>query len=82
MPSSEKRSRFVTQWPSRAIIGKNLLGGWSSLLPRYLNECPKIYIILDLTPFSPGRLYDVPVQLGWLLAPLHEDELNPISMFL
>ena len=28
--------------------------------------------------FAPGRLYDVPVQLGWRERPLSEDELNPI----
>lgn len=27
--------------------------------------------------FAPGRLYDVPVQLGWRTRPLAEDELNP-----
>ncbi len=32
--------------------------------------------------FAPGRLYDVPVRLGWLNRPLAEDELNPIPMFL
>jgi len=32
--------------------------------------------------FAPGRLYDVPVQLGWLPQPLAEEELNPIPMFL
>jgi ribosomal protein S12 methylthiotransferase accessory factor len=32
--------------------------------------------------FAPGRLYDVPVQLGWLARPLSEDELNPIAMVL
>jgi ribosomal protein S12 methylthiotransferase accessory factor len=31
---------------------------------------------------APGRLYDVPVRLGWLSRPLAEDELNPIAMFL
>lgn len=30
---------------------------------------------------APGRLYDVPVQLGWLNQPRAEDELNPYSMF-
>ncbi|MCU0518728.1 MAG: TOMM precursor leader peptide-binding protein [Oscillatoria sp. Prado101] len=30
---------------------------------------------------APGRLYDVPVKLGWLPAPLSEDELNPIPVF-
>jgi oxazoline/thiazoline synthase len=28
--------------------------------------------------FAPGRLYDVPVKLGWRDRPLAEDELNPI----
>jgi ribosomal protein S12 methylthiotransferase accessory factor len=31
---------------------------------------------------APGRLYDVPVRLGWFARPLTEDELNPIAMFL
>ena len=29
-----------------------------------------------------GRLYDVPVRLGWRTRPLSEDELNPVPMFL
>jgi len=32
--------------------------------------------------FAPGRLYDVPVKLGWLPKPLSEEQLNPIRMFL
>ncbi|MHB1558434.1 MAG: TOMM precursor leader peptide-binding protein [Isosphaeraceae bacterium] len=32
--------------------------------------------------FAPGRLYDVPVSLGWLDRPTTESELNPIPMFL
>jgi hypothetical protein len=31
---------------------------------------------------APGRLYDVPVSLGWLGRPQREDELNPIPFFL
>jgi ribosomal protein S12 methylthiotransferase accessory factor len=31
--------------------------------------------------FAPGRLYDIPVRLGWLPRPLSEEELNPIPMF-
>jgi ribosomal protein S12 methylthiotransferase accessory factor len=31
---------------------------------------------------APGRLYDVPVRLGWLSRPLAEQDLNPIPMFL
>ena len=30
---------------------------------------------------APGRLYDVPVTLGWLQRPLTEPELNPIPFF-
>jgi oxazoline/thiazoline synthase len=30
--------------------------------------------------FAPGRLYDVPVKMGWLPEPLTEDQLNPIPM--
>ena len=31
---------------------------------------------------GPGRLYDVPVELGWLPSPRTEDELNPIGVFI
>jgi ribosomal protein S12 methylthiotransferase accessory factor len=31
---------------------------------------------------APGRLYDVPVRLGWLPKRLAESELNPLPMFL
>jgi ribosomal protein S12 methylthiotransferase accessory factor len=31
---------------------------------------------------GPGRLYDVPVKLGWLDKPLQEDELNSFSIFI
>ncbi len=31
--------------------------------------------------FAPGRLYEVPVKMGWLPAPLTEEQLNPIPMF-
>jgi ribosomal protein S12 methylthiotransferase accessory factor len=30
---------------------------------------------------GPGRLYDVPVRLGWLKEPLTEDQMNPIACF-
>lgn len=32
--------------------------------------------------FAGGRLYDVPVTLGWRDRPLTEDELNPTSIFI
>jgi len=28
---------------------------------------------------APGRLYDVPVALGWLPAALSEEQLNPVD---
>jgi ribosomal protein S12 methylthiotransferase accessory factor len=31
---------------------------------------------------APGRLYDVPVQMGELERPIAEEDLNPIAMFL
>ncbi|NER33451.1 MAG: TOMM precursor leader peptide-binding protein [Oscillatoria sp. SIO1A7] len=31
---------------------------------------------------GPGRLYDVPVEMGWLDEPLTEEELNPIPLWL
>ena len=32
--------------------------------------------------FREGRLYQAPVELGWLRRPLAEDDLNPIAFFL
>jgi ribosomal protein S12 methylthiotransferase accessory factor len=32
--------------------------------------------------YAPGRLYEVPVSLGWLPRALREEELNPIPLFL
>lgn len=31
--------------------------------------------------YGTGRLYDVPVLMGWLARPLREDELSPIPIF-
>lgn len=31
--------------------------------------------------FAPGRLYDVPVKMGWLAQALREEDLNPIPIF-
>ena len=31
--------------------------------------------------FGSGRLYDVPVRMGWLTKPLTEEDLNPIPIF-
>jgi oxazoline/thiazoline synthase len=31
--------------------------------------------------FAPGRLYDTPVQLGWLPRSLTEEQLNPVPIF-
>lgn len=43
-------------------------------------------VVPGLRPFwsrlAPGRLYEVPVRLGWLDAPVAEADLNPIPMFL
>jgi ribosomal protein S12 methylthiotransferase accessory factor len=32
--------------------------------------------------FAPGRLYDLPVRLGWRSAPTPEADLNPIPIFI
>lgn len=32
--------------------------------------------------FAPGRLYEVPVALGWMDRPPAEEELNPVAMFI
>lgn len=33
------------------------------------------------TAVAPGRLYDVPVKLGWIEQAYTEEQLNPIPMF-
>lgn len=32
--------------------------------------------------FAPGRLYDVPVRMGWLREPMAEEALNPVACML
>ncbi len=32
--------------------------------------------------FAPGRLYDVPVAMGWRRTPISEADLNPIAVFI
>jgi len=32
--------------------------------------------------FAPGRLYEIPVEIGWIPRRLSESELNPVAMFL
>lgn len=32
--------------------------------------------------FAPGRLYDVPLALGWLDRPTREEDLNPVPIFI
>ena len=32
--------------------------------------------------FAPGRLFDVPVELGWLDRPTPEEELNTVGIFI
>ena len=32
--------------------------------------------------FAPGRLYEIPVALGWVPEQLTEEQLNPVPMFL
>jgi ribosomal protein S12 methylthiotransferase accessory factor len=43
------------------------------IVPGLRHFCPR---------FASGRLYDVPVQMGWLVTPLAEEQLNPLSIFL
>ena len=31
---------------------------------------------------APGRLYDVPVRMGWRATPTGEEELNPVPLLL
>ena len=35
-----------------------------------------------LARFGPGRLYDVPVKMGWRNAPTPEADLNPVAVFI
>lgn len=32
--------------------------------------------------YAPGRLYEVPLKMGWLAAPIPEAELNPVALFI
>jgi hypothetical protein len=65
-------------------------GCWACLAERIRANAPVLGYLKVIVPglrhfwarFAPGRLYDVPVRLGWLPQPLAEEQLNPIPMFL
>ena len=36
----------------------------------------------NMRRLAPGRLYDIPVRLGWLRGPREESQMNPVPMFM
>jgi hypothetical protein len=32
--------------------------------------------------FGPGRLYQVPIEMGWQAVPLREEQLNPCHLII
>ncbi len=63
--------------------------GWETLILDQTRPDIGLSVVKVIVPgmrhfwprFAPGRLYDIPVQMGWLTAPLAEEQLNPQPIF-
>ncbi|NES84768.1 MAG: YcaO-like family protein, partial [Moorea sp. SIO2B7] len=63
--------------------------GWETLILDQTRPDLGLSVVKVIVPgmrhfwprFAPGRLYDVPVQMGWLKEPLAEEQLNPQPIF-
>jgi bacteriocin biosynthesis cyclodehydratase domain-containing protein len=72
-------------WCQRAVENK----GMEMLVLDQTRPDVKMPVVKVIVPglrhfwarFAPGRLYDVPVEMGWLPKALAESELNPIPIF-
>ena len=79
MPSDDLRTDVL------ACVDLLRQGGLETIVLDQTREDVGLPVVKVLVPglrhfrprFAPGRLYDVPLQLGWIERPLREDELNP-----
>lgn len=63
--------------------------GWETLILDQTRPDIGLSVVKVIVPgmrhfwprFAPGRLYDIPVQMGWLTVPLTEEQLNPQPIF-
>jgi len=63
--------------------------GWETLILDQTRPDVGLSVVKVIVPglrhfwprFAPGRLYDIPVQMGWLTTPLTEEQLNPLPIF-
>ena len=63
--------------------------GWETLVLDQTRPDVGLSVVKVIVPglrhfwprFASGRLYDIPVQMGWLTTPLTEEQLNPLPIF-
>lgn len=88
-PTESKRLLSKTTPLSNEVIVERLAG--KGLEAYYMEICsvdPNTKVVRTIVPglrpiwprLAPGRLYDVPLELGWLEYPKQEAELNPVPI--
>src|SRR5262249_37404579 len=81
-----KFGRFKTREPVTACVEITKRAGLDFLVLDQTRPDIEVPVVRVTVPglrhfyrrFAPGRLYDVPVKLGWRDRPLAENELNPL----
>ncbi len=94
-PSGQYKDKFDTLITNKIEMLKFCLGhlenkGFNILLLDQTKPYINLRVVKVIIPglrhfwprFAPGRLYDVPVKMGWLPKAFNESELNPIDFFL
>ncbi|MEW6496762.1 MAG: TOMM precursor leader peptide-binding protein [Cyanobacteriota bacterium] len=86
---------YPRQWSDDIYIDvKNCVGiaeaqGWETVVLDMTRPDLGLSVVKVIVPglrhfwprFGAGRLYDIPVKMGWLTKPLTEEQLNPLPAF-
>lgn len=70
------------------VVERLRKAGLDTLVLDYTRPDADVFTVKAIVPglrhfwprYAPGRLYDVPVRLGWRTSPLNERELNPLAL--
>lgn len=70
------------------VVERLRRAGLETLVLDYTRPDADVFTVKAIVPglrhfwprYAPGRLYDVPVRLGWRTSPLNERELNPLAL--
>lgn len=86
VPADDEPAQMVASEQVRLIVGKLKAAGLHPYAADLSRPDVTLRTVRAIVPGlrhiwnrrAPGRLYEVPVRLGWIKAPLDESQLNPI----